>query len=1336
MLSKKTDSKVRGSGGVVTRASKRARSTVPTTAEISSDAAVVELSLSTQIVDKKYDLLGKSGTKDSDKHANASSDDDAMETLSTASSAAADTVYAEPCTCGTCFRLTACAGEASDLEWVFHQHNPPLNHGNSVRLLRAYHRSTPSKVHNCALSASFAPKLYVPISYVLEFHSGNLRAHLSLSSGEADVEDDLPRLCKFMPRSAVEHVVRMQQFVALCARIKLPGSRKIQSDLAFYADDLDRVYCLPVEKNRHGKMERGVFVIDPNQPVLAQCAAEIVHSYFGEATMRQFLQQIEISDKNKFECSIFPAYDRFGERTDVMLLDFLRTLCLHDYSDASELHLHPYFCTAHRIQKEETPKQNLLHAAIRTELRFNTHVNHPLHAEKMHLPRLQFGVIDTESEAATAHRQFHVLRRDVCLSTYMRSKAAGIHWYNVVTPGSVKAAVNAASTEDESPLPCSYYTARGIPQLLEKLPWEKQAREDPYARYLPREMESVAREEVMCHACVGFRMCSPIAATIGTASCLSMNSARRSAEVECAQSERVAFAARREAGTRAFEHLTDAKCEAVLLSVAGVPLPVAVEKLAAHLQLSMNISHAAARNAVWCASEVAVAASAVRHITCGGRSSASTFPSEELISKSLARQLVAFRNFLSTSLPFFATDCPDAPSFIRNIAYMHDNVRISDSEISYTPRVIADPLEAVTMLTTRGGGDSLSMKYRLRETPYCNIAAPDHVDCTARLPFAFMSLLRSSTIQNMLNYNAMNLPDIRFYSSSERGRGLGVSTALVTSFFTSVFTEHRVFKALPAEDSVDGEPVYTLYDKEDDAYGECPGCTKFVSLMGGGKAAGAKQTCNLFRSPAFARCFGFMLRYTLMCEDTLPYRLDERVLRILMRQPTEETKSSRIYDNLSIASKDVVSMLMSKPDSALATYEVEFNDGCEGSTAVEHSIKLERATKFQYLGQTVSKSSIGGAKFIEWLKLCAKAMHFPLLTMLINSACNNSVTAFAGVLCGPVKLPTRGALLASMRYSCKYECGDKVKLIGLAAFAGNTPTDIVSLTTRVLTEVLRQLFNYKTTTPCEARCKDHIAKNSRSLQKLIENSQDVIGEASSSMAAALVHHLLADMNVVLLARKLPDQLIFHILEELCTYLLAVTTMRTTAYWVRWVCEQKPAVLSRFVFMATGKRVLPGKNELDELSVNALLEKTEKLNRTIDLNHRLADRASIITSYLGDFIKPRADTEEQRSSMLNMYFMHTMGPFDQIPVFSDRRSEAMAADMFTAEEREMFGASNGGVPYLSASVSALVNWNSICGRRPVFGTCSRNISLFAYKSYAHFDQCMLNALEAGENFSMD
>jgi hypothetical protein len=1332
MLSKKANSKVTGNGdgGVLTRASKRARS-----AEISSDSKAEELSLPAKIVDKKYDLLEKPGVKDSDKNANASSDDDAMETLSTVSSASAstDTVYAAPCTCGTCFRLTACAGEARDLEWVFHQHTPPLNHGNSVRLLRSYHRSSSSKVHYGA-STCVAPTLYVPISYVVEFHSGNLRAHLSLSSGEACVEDDLPRLYKHVPRSVGEHVVRMQQFVALCARIKSPGSRKIQSDLAFYVDDLDRVYCLPAEKNRHGKMVRGTFVIDPNQPVLVQCAAEIVHSYFGEATMRQFLRQIEISGTKKFECSIFPAYDRFGEHTDIMLLDFLRTLCLSDYADASELHLHPYFCTAHRIQKEETPKQNLLHAAIRTELRFDTHVNHPLHAEKMQLSRLQFGVVDSDSEAAMAHRQFHVLRRDVCLSTYMRTKVAGIHWYNVVTPGSVKAAVNAASTEDDSPLSCSYYTARGVPQLLEKLPWEKQAREDPYSRYLPREMESVAREEVMCHACVGFRMCASVTAVIGASNCLSMNNSRSRAESECAQSERVAFTVRREVGTRALENLTDTKCESVLISVAGASLPVAVEKLAAHLQLSMNISHAAARNSFWCAAELAVAASAVRNIKKSSRSSAPAFPADNLVSSALAHQLSAFRGFLSHSLPFFATDCPDAPSFIKNIVHMHDTVTISDLTIRSNQRVIADPVEAVTMLTTRGGGDSLALKHRLRETPYCNIAAPDHVDCTARLPFAFMSLLRSSTIQNMFNYNAMNLSDIRFYSSSERGRGLGVSTALVTSFFTSVFTEHRVFKALPAEDSVDGEPVYTLYDKEDEACVECPGCTKFVSLMSG-KGEKVKQTCNLFLSPAFARCFGFMLRYTLMCEDTLPYRLDERVLRVLMRQPTEETRSSRIYDNLSIASKDVVSMLMSKPDSELATYDVEFIDGCEGFSASEHSIALERATKFQYLGQTVSKSSVGGLKFIEWLKICAKAMHFPLLTMLINSACNKSVTAFAGVLCGPVKLPTRGALLASMRYSCKYECGDKVKVDVFAAFAGNSPTDIVVLTIHVLAEALRQLFHYKTTVPGEVRCKERIEKISQSLQKLLEESHDE-GETASSVAAALVHHLLADMSVVMLARKLPNQTIFIIIDELCTYLLALTTASTTEYWVRWVCEQKPAVLSRFVFMATGKRVLSGKNELDELSVNALLEKPGKLNRAIDLNPRLSDRAGIITSYLGDFIKPRADTEEQRSSMLNMYFMHTMGPFDQIPVFSDRRSEAMAADMFTAEEREIFGASNGMAPYLSASMSALVNWNSICGRRPVFGTCSRNISLFAYKSYAHFDQCMLNALESGENFSMD
>jgi hypothetical protein len=276
------------------------------------------------------------------------------------------------------------------------------------------------------------------------------------------------------------------------------------------------------------------------------------------------------------------------------------------------------------------------------------------------------------------------------------------------------------------------------------------------------------------------------------------------------------------------------------------------------------------------------------------------------------------------------------------------------------------------------------------------------------LPFAFASLFRSDNFKRLIGRNMFANVICLFFDSMQNGRGPGPSTSLVTDFFAAVFEDHKVFRRSSEHTDVNGEYEYELNDDMHidscETY-TCTACTHLMALLLHGQEYDKKSAipykCALMSS-VFFNVLGLMLRFALLQEIEVPYKLNPQLLGMLLT--VQESNMGHLAldashaDNeqyLRLYKREELDTILNVPEKQLSELDVSFVD-------LDHEIGLSATVLLPYLQTMLDKTTI--RCYALWLQ-CCYAFHTAPFTMLLKQTCGDSIECFERLLCGTVKLP-------------------------------------------------------------------------------------------------------------------------------------------------------------------------------------------------------------------------------------------------------------------------------------------------------------------------------------------
>jgi len=1209
----------------------------------------------------------------------------------------------DPCKCGNCITIHLQVAAEYDLYWAF------------VVAAEAGLNQNGVKVLNCS------PDLI----YTLEIHGANIfKKNDGTINAHADPDYFRHSYEYFRFLHSEQRRCIIRQIVHICCILNAvkPPHRYIHSSLRFYYDECNRVYCFPASSKDGSTI--CTKDLNPNLNSFDECARIISFLLFNEA----------VSNKIREGPSAFPQFDAHGHATCPRFIDLVRRLLERDFRGGSELEVHPYFCTPLQREAEFTTNP-MIHP-----LRLRSHCEHPSlegngFQSKISLPR---SCAPTHGDAWA---EFHVLRRDFLVSTHIvpTNKHESI-LFNVITPGlDPRRTLHENEVEIDGFWMYSALSSMSQVHLNCAMP--------------TADLENDARLGIRCHTCIGMRMTDDEWRNLG--GCLHRNARKKqnNARRLINYADEVEYRQRVVVAEGAHQNMPESEVLKILEKHPPSTSETTKRKFLAHmsnfcshLAVSLTLSLARAEHSFWCYVEMVMV--------------------KMLLARRfhLSRDAEFGKSFKSFILSFVDViiGLEQTPKFVKNMV-----------EFCFSGRNYSDT--TYSAISSYGGGEAsiLESKQNAPDTPpICVEANAEHGTLRARLPFAFMSIFRSNSVQATFDFNALNVRDMQFFSSLEIGRGRGVSSAIVTNFFDAVFVDHSLFKEVADEHG--GRPMYTLDNRENHV---CEGCFRVLSTLEAPddiQKTITAPTCKLY-SPEFSKVLGLMMRYVVLCEEVVPYRIHPVLLYHLLRVGSSP---HNLFIGLTETppyivrafSESATNSMLKVADADLPALEVDFGEP-------QSKINLTALTRDQYMSTT--NLTIFNPKSLNFWRDCCKNFHFPMLSMMLGSVCGDSVARFSAILSGSEQKIT-GSLLHSaltfevhvadsFRFISLYETHVRSALSAIHAAKQDLFSmcyfSIMSISNRLAVlhrnSVLKLQRDGKT--PSEARVSCHDQMMSRTTALLEEAEKTPLEQRTVSFCARMVHRFLRDYNVVLIQLMENADWTSGLLQEMCSMLILLVSAETSSFWARWIMNKTEETASRFIYMSTGKRRMEIKPKKDEwtrrtfdlpLKFFGMLkthveqplptlcviecEKTRTKNSYYGFpgrNSEASNAALLIPDVLlDDLVNISIQILSELKSMnrdspgsVRMYIMcGTGGAFDKIRIRDAPHKRLV--DELIANNRIQKEDS------LTTSVSTLINWNMIAGRLPMFSTCTRATSLFAYESYEAFERCMQMSLDEGENFT--
>lgn len=1187
-----------------------------------------------------------------------------------------------PCECGMCFRLKSYAHNAAEVTKFF---DAKVNLG--VSLLRV---------------EKFGPS---HVTYDMEFHCGNIRRVL-----ENDYVDTvLVPFDEDVERRMLEHAsarMMFSQYVALCARLR---RRTKKTCIRFFSDTFRRLFAFPTAVP--GARNYAINIKFGKVPVMQQCALAIIQFYYGSLTFK--VVSSELKSKGVFNVKLIPAAYVTGEPTDVLLVDFLRT-AMDVRTPKEDIHLHPFFCVQTFQLANELPEWR----PHFTDGRMSKFVNNQEQTDLLMMGAGRAKVVNPVRSQDASHT-FYALCRDARTSTNANKVTSENHrgnWFDIITPGPMAGRRT-----------CTFFA--------------KDESGDHTQLYLS--LSSASREEgdllyVRCHACIGMRMCNPEASVIGTNAHVhimgrhaeQLESTRASAEVD--------FKSRLQLAHSVLHFFGDLNADEARTRFGTV------ESIAQHaitsIQFTLNHPVGRATLAFWSAVEAILVSSQVTYLL------ETRFFTDELsrylpILPADKEQYTRKYLLLLAELNAKLIRSDIVPEFVKNALISFGICGVTPSgQLKYeAPRICT--VSALTELARCGGGctnPDVSRYMKLTQAiPVCVIRGSGHGDARAGIPFAMMSIMRSPFLKDLNSFDILNLPRARFFSSKNEGRGLGVSTTIVNDFFVSLLEDHDFFRIVKTND--EGTPMVAL--PYEIGRGNCKGCSKFLETLNTSHVAKETSGCFLHRSQNFAKCLAFMLRYALLSEQTIPFRIHPTLLRVFMEANTND-RSALFHGsfrrlnatNLSLCRTDVMNGVLAPADSELKSLEMTFPVSmrcklhmsktkgavCEnGSDGCECVTELQRATRLSYIKTEQDFGALAGHEFGVWWSCVANEFHTPFLTMLIRSSCGGSPTAFSEVLSGNALMLNGADILSNVKIDGAGS--QEESFVGIVSSPSVKALQLCKYVCRSFS-LWKEYFTTKMADFVECALVD-VARCGEVLESLEPSDPLLLARTGAAFS-----ELLRSKYFLTLAALLGGSA-KNAVDTACESLIFANVAMATFYFVRWTleCSQKEAL--RFVYISTGKRTIhTTRDEASEksyrapIAVAALDGLRKEVLRT---DEPFSDEKK---NRMYEMLRSNIRSSQDLSTIIRMSVLSGVAAvFQKVnlkthPLFKEGTQRVLSCGEFNDAA--------GLLPVVcDKNVSLVINWKDLRGRLPEYSTCIRSFSIGAYDSYEHFKTCLEKSMEA-------
>ena len=1210
----------------------------------------------------------------------------------------------EPCNCGTCFRASVSA---------------PATPASAVR---AFFDLTPSP--------NFGDAALVKIDetgdkegcfYEIEFHSAHV-AHIF--AGEVPPVTELLRSMKTETLSDADIDVEerrsvFRQCMAICERLQqfeIVG-KDPEMFANFFIDRQNRVYVVPSGRcicsaKLHVSMNGG-------ERIVVEFANFMIGCMYGDKSVR-------IEPGKQISVHAILPYEKNGEPTDASFVDLLRLISTAKKSNSVDrFHLHPYFSTRpHRLPWHSALGSWLVRDMKTT--RYQTHVDHPRQTNDAPSLRFNSGVYQ-DSYHAKIQSDFYALCRDTRMSTSARAVCFtddGYAFYDVLTMGAdgCRYLVRVQN-------PAGINIHRGL--------WEKVYENS--IRTFVSSANPTETSHVRCHACIGMRMCNENARQKGVMLHNELMLDKLEYVDRCEKLEVREFSERNISARKVIGLLLNESVAETLRAYRDgkihnkAEFEDFAERTAERVSFARSSTIEEARGMMWCAFETIV----VTHVVA--RLSASRIPEARMLRFDMllsANAINATTNLVALLMDaaVYIEQSSKAPKYLKNALWSGLQMKVSfDDSVAQRIRGngISNLLELQKFANRGGGGSLRETIVALKQKPYCALMHREHATMRARLPFVFMSVLRSETIVDAFLYDTLNLGMIRFFSSFEDGRGIGVSMAIVSDFFVSVAEDHRIFELCNSDDRE--TPIYGLRESRLDE--ECPGCTAFVRSLKPGDES--RPPCYLIHSEEFAACFGKMLRYLVLTENTLPYRLHPMILGSLLLYQSGVRKTDRHADYASMSrefSPALANAKLNESDAGLSTAEGEFKQidrRPDGDVPV--TTPLVRATRLRnlYVMATRDCSTLIDENY-KWVKTVSEAFYTPLLRMLIHTVCESSPSKLSALVSGRETPLDSDAVLKNTHLSFDYLQEE---------FHTHRPENAGSMNKYTffvigsLQAALRELDSAARDTMQSSSAVDSVRGETRALIQAVIDSLKETDTLGFSQVVNIVRKLFCNSRFLAAFILTHSHTLFgDRVKNIARFILRHAIARTVEYWLRWVCTASQNDLRRFVYLCTGRHKLENRATIGGNATEMALEIAETFSRVDAANTRPGaydelERTCVLShaatlSQASILFKGRADSNQMRVTFMG----NSMASLDVAYVGVVHPEFARLAKLLVPE----FSANEF---RLKDEMAILHNWSSLCGRLPVFSTCGRYVSLFVYDSYEQFESVMKIALTEAASFSL-